>query len=229
MINPQQPPTAVLAGLPFLGEIQEDALRRLAEGASLIDAPRGALIFHPGTPCAGMHAIIRGSVKLSRSAREGSERVLVLASNGDAICAETLFQDLPYRATAEALEDTLLVHLARGVLLAELEHNIILAKAFICLLSGRVADAVHDLETCTLLSARARVAEFLVRHAAAGSCAPETSIRLPASKGVVASRLNLTQEHFSRVLRQLAGEGLIAVRGRDIAIPDMGRLRLQAA
>ena len=51
------------------------------------------------------------------------------------------------------------------------------------------------------------------------------SIRLPTSKGTIASRLNLTQEHFSRILNELTSSGLIEVEGRTIHIPDIGRLR----
>jgi len=48
---------------------------------------------------------------------------------------------------------------------------------------------------------------------------------LHAAKGVIASRLNLTQEHFSRILHQLMEAGLIEVSRRDIHIPDIRRLR----
>jgi CRP-like cAMP-binding protein len=39
-----------------------------------------------------------------------------------------------------------------------------------------------------------------------------------------ASRLNLTQEHFSRILREIQAAGLIEVVGREIRIIDAGRL-----
>jgi CRP-like cAMP-binding protein len=45
------------------------------------------------------------------------------------------------------------------------------------------------------------------------------------AKGVIASRLNLTQEHFSRILHDLAALGLIEVQGRRIRVLDLERLR----
>jgi CRP-like cAMP-binding protein len=50
-------------------------------------------------------------------------------------------------------------------------------------------------------------------------------VTLPTNKGVIASRLNLTQEHFSRILHELSEKGLIVVEGRKIHIPDVGKLR----
>ena len=41
-----------------------------------------------------------------------------------------------------------------------------------------------------------------------------------SGKGVIASRLNLTQEHFSRILHELSESGLITVDGRTIRIPS---------
>ena len=51
------------------------------------------------------------------------------------------------------------------------------------------------------------------------------TVTLPTNKGVIASRLNLTQEHFSRILHELSEKGLIVVEGRVIHIPDVDKLR----
>ena len=50
-------------------------------------------------------------------------------------------------------------------------------------------------------------------------------MRLPTSKAVVASRLNVTPEHFSRILHDLTEQKLIEVDGREIRIVDPSRLR----
>ena len=55
--------------------------------------------------------------------------------------------------------------------------------------------------------------------------AESLTVTLPTNKGVIASRLNLTQEHFSRILHELSENGLIAVKGRRITIPNVEKLR----
>ncbi|PKO85311.1 MAG: Crp/Fnr family transcriptional regulator, partial [Betaproteobacteria bacterium HGW-Betaproteobacteria-12] len=52
------------------------------------------------------------------------------------------------------------------------------------------------------------------------------TITLPTNKGIIASRLNLTQEHFSRILHELIDLGLIVVEGRKIHIPSVAKLRM---
>jgi CRP-like cAMP-binding protein len=45
-------------------------------------------------------------------------------------------------------------------------------------------------------------------------------VTLPVAKAVLASRLNLTPEHFSRIMAELASRRVIAVKGRKVAILD---------
>ena len=53
----------------------------------------------------------------------------------------------------------------------------------------------------------------------------EAILTLPASKVTIASRLNLTPEHFSRILHDLSAAGLIEVNGKSIRVPDTRKLR----
>jgi len=52
------------------------------------------------------------------------------------------------------------------------------------------------------------------------------SLDLSVTKGVIASRLNLTQENFSRILHELSDLDLIQVDGRHLTIPSLQRLNM---
>jgi CRP/FNR family transcriptional regulator, dissimilatory nitrate respiration regulator len=59
--------------------------------------------------------------------------------------------------------------------------------------------------------------------------AGDTVITFPVRKGVIASKLNLTQEHFSRILHELMDAGMIEVQGRVVRVLDGAGLRRKAA
>jgi CRP-like cAMP-binding protein len=52
----------------------------------------------------------------------------------------------------------------------------------------------------------------------------DVCVDLSVAKSVIASRLNLTQEHFSRILHELSALELIKVEGRRLRIPDLESL-----
>jgi CRP-like cAMP-binding protein len=96
-------------------------------------------------------------------------------------------------------------------------------------LSRRLHQLVGDLEAYSMRSGTERVIGFMLSNCGEGL--PDTGpcdVTLPTTKGVVASRLNLTQEHFSRILHDLTAAGLIEVKGRTVRITDVGKLRLHS-
>jgi len=85
---------------------------------------------------------------------------------------------------------------------------------------------MNDVESYSLHSGKQRIIGYLLRELPeADTNGSAVAVTLPANKGVIASRLNLTQEHFSRILHELTGLGLIVVEGRKIHIPSVANLR----
>ena len=70
-----------------------------------------------------------------------------------------------------------------------------------------------------------RVIGYLLRDAEQAEGNAQADVMLPTNKGVIASRLNLTPQHFSRILHELTHAGLVTVDGRTIHIADVDRLR----
>ena len=108
----------------------------------------------------------------------------------------------------------------------ELERDPRFARRMIAGLSRRLHDLIGDLEANSMRSGTQRIIGYLL-HACSPASAQDGGIEvtLPVSKGVVASRLNLTLEYFSRILHELSAKGLIEVRGRRVHIRDVDRLR----
>jgi CRP-like cAMP-binding protein len=91
-------------------------------------------------------------------------------------------------------------------------------------LSIKLHHLITDVESYSLHSGRQRIIGYLLRENME-SDEKSLSVTLPTNKGVIASRLNLTKEHFSRILHELSETGLIVVDGRKIGIPDVEKLR----
>ena len=119
---------------------------------------------------------------------------------------------------ARALSDSKLLLIPRELVYAELAENPAFARSLLACISANVHRLLIDLEACTMQTARQRVASFLVRSINSGQMRRERHVTLAVPKTVVASQLNLTAAHFSRVLRELSTAQLIRVNGPEVVM-----------
>ena len=216
---------AFLADLPLFEKLSDEGLSRLAARAAEIEAPRRTVVCRRGDACLGMHVVVAGQIKLSLQTLHGDERVIELVAAGQSFGESVLFANLPYMSSAETLADSKLVHIPKAAVLAELEKNPRFALCMIASLSARLNHLINDVEGYTLRSGTQRVSRFLLTHLALRGDRVEPTLTFPAKKGIIASHLNLTHEHFSRILHELSAQGLIEVRGRVVRILDPERLQ----
>jgi CRP-like cAMP-binding protein len=214
-----------LANLPLFKGLGEESLARLASATTRRRLKRGEVLFREGEPSTGLYALIVGRLRLSARIAPHGERVTDIVAPGVTFGEAVLFLDKPYIVTATALSEALVLHIGKDGLMAELERNPRLARRVITGLAKRVEGLVRELESYALGSAADRFVAWLLRREPADA-AGELSVTLPGAKSAIASRLNLSAEHLSRILRELTDAGLITVRGRIIRIADLARLRV---
>jgi CRP-like cAMP-binding protein len=223
-------PRAFLANLPLFRELAPDQLDRMATHTRQVRAERGEILFHRGDPVSGFHAIVYGQVKLAFVSAGGDEKVVEILGPGQSFGEAVMFMKRPHVVTAQALADSLLLYVEREAVFEEIKRDPDFAARMIAGLSRRLHQLVGDLEAYSMRSGTERVIGYLLSTCAEGL--PDKGacdVTLPTTKGVVASRLNLTQEHFSRILHDLATAGLIKVHGRTVHIVDVERLRGHSA
>ncbi len=215
-----------LANLALFHELGTEELERLAAGTTELRVQKGRVLFRRGEPCVGFHVIVYGRVKLGFVSPQGTEKVIEILGPGQSFGEAVMFLDRPYPVNAECLADSLLLHISKAVIDAELARDMRLARRMLAGLSRRLVSLVHDVEAYSLRSGMQRVIGYLLRDIDQHEdLTPPIRIVLDTSKGVIASRLNLTPEHFSRILGELSSEKLITVKGAEITILDPDRLR----
>lgn len=215
---------ALLARVPLFNELEKEEIARLARGTREINAARGDILFHKGDTPTGFYLIVYGQVKLAFTSPQGGEKVVDILPQGQTFGEAVMFTDKPFMVYAQALADSLVLHIAKTAILEELDNDPRLGRKMIAGLSMRLHQLMNDVESYSLNSGRQRITSYLLRDHANDE-GKAITVTLPTNKGVIASRLNLTQEHFSRILHELSEKGLITVEGRKIHIGDVERLR----
>jgi CRP-like cAMP-binding protein len=214
----------LLARLPLFAGLGAAELARLAAATSRRELKRGEFLFRQGEAPTGFYLVVHGRIELRARSPQGRERVTDIVGAGRSFGEAIMFLEKPCIVSAKALGDALLLHVAKDAVFAELERSPAFGRRIIATLSAKLHAAARELDTYALGSGEARLAAYLLR-AAAPAEQGAASVTLPAAKRAIASRLNLSAEHLSRILRHLTAEGLIEVRGRTMDIPDLARLR----
>lgn len=192
-------------------------------GKPALHFAKGDWVCRWGDECSGPYLVERGTVKLAYQAPLGDEKVLALVGPGESFGEETALLGRRWTLSARALVDSTLVLLPARRLAEELARDASLAPRLLATLSQRLTGLLADLAAQAGRSGTERLVAYLLEGSA-------PSERLPrelalARKADVASRLGMSAEHFSRVLRKLESAALIEVRGRRVRIPDPARLR----
>ena len=220
----------ILVRLPLFVELTAQQIDSIAAGAREKRLAKGEMLFHKGDPARGFYVIIFGQVKLAFPSSQGNEKVINILGPQQSFGEAAMFMDRPYPVFAEALSDTLLLHINRNAVFELLEQDNSFARRMLAGLSARLRALVQDVESYSLRSTTQRVIGFLLKHvdgvpASTAGNHQDIVIALPTSKQVIASRLSLTPETLSRVFHELSAHKLISVHGKQITVHDVERLR----
>ncbi len=218
---------AFLAHLPMFSDMAPADLDRIAAGTTTVHIEKGDTVFRTGEPCVGFHAVVYGQVKLGFTSPQGAEKVVEIIRPGQTFGEALMFLEKPYVVTAGALADSMLLHISKNVVFEGIDKDSGFARRMLSGLSRRLHGLINDVEAYSLRSSVERVIGYLLRDVPdeAGQDGQPVEVNLSPGKSVIASRLNMSPEHFSRTLHELTTAGLIEVDGRIIRVLDLPKLR----
>ena len=218
---------ALLTHVPLFNGLAAEEISRIARSTREIHAGKGDILFHKGDPCNGFHLLVYGQIKLAFTSAQGTEKVVEILSQGQSFGEALMFLEKPYIVFSQALTDSLLLHVSKAAVFEELQRDHNLCRKMLAGMAMRLHELMNDVESYSLHSGKQRIIGYLLRELSDEDMnGINIAVTLPTNKGVIASRLNLTQEHFSRILHELTDLGLIVVEGRKIHIPNVAKLRM---
>jgi len=214
----------VLARLPLFCELSPDEIAVLLPGVREYRMRTHEMLFNKGDRLDGIYVVVTGQVKLSLPTPQGTEKVIGTMNAGASFAEAVVFLDIPCPVSAQAMQDGALLVANKDVLLTVVDRDPRFARKMIASLSMKLHELMADMETCTLMSSVQRVVCYLA-HQTPEEGMPEYEVTLDTSKQMVASKLSLAPETFSRALNHLVKSGLIEVNGRTIRVRDAQRLK----
>lgn len=218
----------LLARQPLFQQMSMEHVNLMADQAREKRLARGEMLFQKGDLPRGFYVVIFGQLKLAFPSSAGNEKVVDIIGPKQSFGEAVMFMDKPYPVFAEAISDTLVLHVPRDVIFELIKTEPNFAHLMLAGLSLRLHSLLQDVETYSLRSSAQRVVGYLLQQCP-GSVDElgegEIQVTLPTTKQIIASRLNLTPETLSRIFHDLAEAKLIGVQGKQITINNARQLR----
>lgn len=214
--------TNELQQCPLFAKLNPTDLDKLAGACRPIKRQAEELIFREGDPVEGFYIVIEGMARVYKLSPDGRERILHMVRPPHSFAEAALFGQQGYPAFASAMVDSRLILVSREAFLRMLRERPDAAIHMFQSMSTWMHRLLDQLENETFLSARAKLASYILREL---HRRPEpgvaASIQLGQAKKAIASQLGMAPETFSRGQADLEAAGLIRVDGRRIEILDL--------
>lgn len=206
---------------PLFGAMPDEAVMRLVGNRGPKVYERGALLFQQGEPADAFYVILDGWVKISRISPDGDETIVGVFTKRETFAEAAMFLGGRYPVNAEIISPGRLVRVEADTFRRIVHEEPDLALAMLASCSRHLKFLVEQIEQIKLLSAPRRIADFLVGlcDREEGSC----TVSLPYEKSLIANRLGMKPESFSRALLKLRALGVEVERER-VSIADASAL-----
>lgn len=211
----------IIKSTPLFGAMASQTAQALVGNATPRQYEKGSTLFLQGEPADAFYIVLDGWVKIYRTTPDGLEVVLHVFTGGETFAEAAIFLGGRYPASGETVAPSRLLRVDGAAFRARIEERPALAMSMLASASYQLKFLVEQIEQIKVRSAPQRIADFLVRmtHVRKGA----TVIELPFEKGLLANRLGMKPESFSRALGQLRTHGVTVERG-TVTIADVGRL-----
>jgi len=201
----------------------DEALDELANKCSLRSVKKDTPLFSQGQPATHFYLLASGQVLMGLRTQTGCERV-VYEFEGPASFGEIyMLMQNNYPLDAYAVTDCELAVVPFATFVGVLGSQERALEQVLGLLAKRLFALTGDLsaEPQSFMSGTQRVLMYLLSHLPLRNGA---SCELKRPKASIAHLLNLTPEHFSRILHDLSKRGFIQVQGRQLTLVDVDGL-----
>lgn len=212
---------ALVSQAPIFRAMGESLTRLLVRDRMPRLYERGEVIFRQDDPADSFFLVLHGWVKLYRELARGEEVVVALFSSGETFAEAVMFQGGRYPASAEVVSPSRVLRLDGNTLRRAIMQNPQIAFDMLAATSMHLKRLVEQIEQLKALSAPERIADFLL--AQTGVRDGRAEIDLPYEKSLIANRLGMTAESFSRALMKLRALD-VEVERASVVIHDVGRL-----
>lgn len=202
----------------------ETELKYLLDNAVSLKLDKNESLFNQGEEAYRFYYVIEGAIKLFRLSPDGHEKVMELITHNQTFAEAVMFmKKKAYPVYAQAVKSSHLIAIPNDVFIELISKNSQIALSLIGNLSIKLHKRLNEIDTLTLKNATHRVVRYLMNELT-NNFNDSPCINLSLPKRLIASRLSIQPETFSRIMHKLAHDGVLEIHGREIKVNNFNSL-----
>lgn len=208
---------AALRDSHLFSALDEEQLERVRRHSHIIDMVEGESLFFQGDEVSSFYLVVEGRIKLYRLSPEGKEKIVEIMETGHTFGEALMFMsESTYPVTATALAPSRVIGINCRAFRELLHESIETCFLVMGNMSFRLRGLIREIDALSLDTGTVRIASYLLHQAPAD----KDTFELDIAKSVIASRLSVKPETFSRILKQLHDKDIVVIEGRRVTICD---------
>ena len=217
---------AELRAIPLFAELDDAQLAQAVEGLRVHELGKGEEFLQQGDPAEYFFLVRNGRIKLYRISADGQEKVVEIVGPGQTFGESLMFADTDsgYLTFAEAIAPSVVLGFRSTTFKQILHESSKTCFRLMGAMSRRLHQQINEIDQLALHDATYRLVSYLLDRLPAG-VVQSPNVFLATSKSVIASRLSIKPETFSRILTRLSRDGLIEVHGNNVVLRNIPALR----
>jgi CRP/FNR family transcriptional regulator len=216
--------------IPLYRRLSQEDRSHLSAVSQAVSFDGGEEIFREGDESRCIYTVARGRVKVYKLTPDGRVVILEILGSGDPVGAVAVYEELPYPATAVAMEPTICVCIPKQDFFSLLEEHPSLVRGLLLAMTHRLMVLTHRLSDWTGGRVETRFARlFLKLSQDLGT--PQgsgTFIPMTLSRQELADLLGTTVETSIRIMSRWGKEGIVTTEKKGFQVADPKALEVLA-
>lgn len=209
---------------PLFSSLTKEAMKEILETSELIRKKPNEVLFLKDEEATHFYIVRTGTVRLYLLAMDGNEKTVNILQAGQSFAEAMMFMDGgTYPVNSQFLENGEIFAFNSKIYKNIMRSDPETAFSIMSDLSMRLQSYVHEIDGLCLHNATHRLISYLLTFIPAED--NEGTFQLPTQKSVIASRLSIQRETFSRILGKLKNKKMIEVSGNEVSILNAEKMR----
>ncbi len=220
----------LLRSSPLFGGMDGASARSLIAMMTRLEMSKGDVLFNEGDDGHALYVIVKGKVKMARTARDGRENLLGLLGVGDMLGELSVFDPGPRLSRAHAVEESVVYELPKEVLDTWLDDHLEMSRHLMRALAQRIRRISNTMADLVFSDVPGRVAKAILDlgHRFGRMERGHVTVRHGLTQEELAQLVGASRETVNKALADFASRGWIDVHIGSVEVFEPERLRARS-